>query len=83
MIVFYIVFRAFTVVALYFLGKAVCNIGLIDDRIAFVFLIGEDGLYCRVCPFVFALRRGYVFFCESLDDKSRSSSGYTFNRYRP
>ena len=53
-IVFHVVFRAFSVVDSDLLGDAVCDVSLVDDRIALVPLVGEDGLYGGVCPFVFS-----------------------------
>ncbi len=54
--VFYIVFRAFTVVDSDLFADAVGDVGLIDDGIAFVSLIGENGLYRRKLPLCFSRR---------------------------
>ena len=52
--VFYIVFRAFTVVDYNLFADAVGDVGLIDDGIAFVSLVGENGLYRGKLPLSFA-----------------------------
>ena len=67
-IVFHVVFRAFSVVDSYLLGDAVCDVGLVDDRIALIFFVGEDGLYGRVCPFALTAGGFDSFFFKQLDD---------------
>ena len=54
--VFHIVFRAFTVVDSDLFADAVGDVGLIDDGIAFVSLVGENGLYRGKLPFCFSRR---------------------------
>lgn len=54
--VFHIVFRAFAVVDSDLFADAVGDVGLIDDGIAFVSLVGENGLYRGKLPFCFSRR---------------------------
>ena len=72
MIVFYVVFRAFSVVDSDLLGDAVGDVGLVDDRIALISFVGEDGLYGGVCPFVFSAWGFDSFFFKQLDDISEA-----------
>lgn len=44
MVVLHIVFRTFSVIDHHLFGQAVLDVGLVDDGIALVFLVGEDGL---------------------------------------
>ena len=43
--ILYIVFRAFAVIYSDLLANAVGNIGFVDDGIALILFIGENGLY--------------------------------------
>ena len=61
-IVFYVVFRAFSVVDSDLLGDAVGDVGLVDDRIALVPFVGEDGLNCGVSLFVLTVGINSFFF---------------------
>ena len=54
--VLYIVFRTFAVVDSDLFADAVGDVGLIDDGIAFVSLVGENGLYRGKLPFCFSRR---------------------------
>ena len=54
--VLYIVFRAFAVVDSDLFADAVGDVGLIDDGIAFISLIGENGLYRGKLPLCFSRR---------------------------
>ena len=45
MTILYIVFRTFAVIYSDLFADAVGDVGLIDDGIAFVSLVGENGLY--------------------------------------
>ena len=54
--ILYIVFRAFAVVDSDLFADAVGDVGLIDDGIAFVSLVGENGLYRGKLPFCFSRR---------------------------
>ena len=54
--VFYIVFRAFAVVDSDLFADAVGDVGLIDDGIALVSLVGENGLYRGKLPLCFSRR---------------------------
>ena len=54
MVVFHVVFRSLSVIDHDLFGEAVLDVGLVDDRISFVFLVGEDGLYRGVLPYALA-----------------------------
>lgn len=56
MVVLHIVFRAFAVVDSDLFADAVGDVGLIDDGIAFISLIGENGLYRGKLPLCFSRR---------------------------
>lgn len=71
-IVFHVVFRAFSVVDSDLLGDTVGDVGLVDDRIALISFVGEDGLYGGVCPFVFPAGGFDSFFFKQFDDISEA-----------
>ena len=54
--VFHIVFRAFAVIYSDLLANAVGNIGFVDDGIALILFIGENGLYRGKLPLCFSRR---------------------------
>lgn len=66
MTILYIVFRAFAVVDSDLFADAVGDVGLIDDGIAFVSLVGENGLYRGKLPFCFSRRLLMPFSSSSL-----------------
>ena len=56
-VAFHIVLRNFTLIDLFLLGEEVNRIGLLQERIALVFLIGKDAADGSGIPFIFATRR--------------------------
>ena len=66
MIVLYIEFRPFAVVCSDPFAEAVGDVGLVDDGVAFIFFVGEDGLYRGELPNLFSCRAWYLFFFQHL-----------------
>ena len=54
MVFLYVVLRDFALVDLSLFGQEIHGVGLLKERIAFVFLVAEDAAYGGNAPFVLA-----------------------------
>ncbi len=74
MIIFHVVFWAFAVVDPDLFRQAVGDVGLVDDGIALVFFVGQNGLDGGIAPFFFSAGGFYPFFFQQPDDIAEAAA---------
>ena len=71
MVPLHIILRHFALVDFFLFGEEIHRVNLLEQGVAFVFLVGEDGLHHRLAPHLLAARSRYAFFRQYLCDLIR------------